>query len=193
MKVRFLGEASIEIEDDLNILLDPNYESEPELTPDVILVTHEHDDHFDMKIVDKFPEAEIYGPQSFFDEYDVEGTVVQSGETIKDKIEVLDCDCYGSEGSVCYYYNGIYHTADSADYPKPEKEVKLMFTACFKDFFNEYLTLVKDIKPEIVIPYHFNSKDNDAVQEAMELNKILREAGFDSRLLKPGDFIKFEE
>ncbi|HMA58644.1 MAG TPA: MBL fold metallo-hydrolase [Halanaerobiales bacterium] len=193
MIVRFLGEASIEIEDDLNILIDPNFESEPETEPDIILVTHEHDDHFDDKVVEQYPGAEIYGPQSFFDKFEVEGTVIERGETIKEDIEVLGCDCYGSEEAVCYYYHGIYHTADSADYPKPEKDVKLMFTACFKDFFNEYLTLVKDIKPDIVIPYHFNSKDNDAVQEAMELNKILREAGYDSRLLKPGDFIKFED
>jgi hypothetical protein len=54
------------------------------------------------------------------------------------------------------------------------------------------LNRVKDIKPEIVVPYHFNSKDEENVNEAMELNKILREAGYDSRLLKPGDFIKIK-
>ncbi|HKL11974.1 MAG TPA: MBL fold metallo-hydrolase [Halanaerobiales bacterium] len=193
MIVRFLGEASIEIEDDLNILIDPHYETEPKNKPDIILVTHEHDDHFDQEILKKYPDTSLYGPQSFFDKFSVEGKVIESGDNIKDEIKVLDCDCYGSDESVCYYYKGIYHTADSADYPKPDQDVKLMFTACFKDFFNEYLTLVKDIKPDIVIPYHFNSKDNDAVQEAMELNKILREAGYDSRLLKPGDFIKFED
>lgn len=193
MIVRFLGEASVEIKDNLDILIDPNFEVEPENDPDIILVTHEHDDHFDDGVIEKYPAAEIYGPKSFFDKFTVEGEVIGSGETIKEGIEVLECDCYGSKESVCYYYNGIYHTADSADYPKPEKDVKLMFTACFKDFFNEYLNLVKDIKPDIVIPYHFNSKDSDAVQEAMELNKILREAGYDSRLLKPGDFIKFEK
>lgn len=192
MIVRFLGEACIEIEDNLNILIDPNFETKPEINPDIILVTHEHDDHFDEKVIDLYPDAEIYGPQSFFDEFEVEGKVVESGDTINEDIEVLDCDCYGSEESVCYYYKGIYHTADSADYPQPKKDVKLMFTACFKDFFNEYLTLVKDIKPKIVIPYHFNSQDNEQVKEAMELNKIMREAGYDSRLLKPGDFIKIE-
>ena len=192
MKVRWLGEACIEIEDDLNILIDPNYESKPETTPDIILVTHEHDDHFDMKVTEKYPKATIYGPQSFFDNFDVEGEVIESGETIKSEIQVMECNCYNSEESVCYFYKGIYHTADSADYPKPKEDVKLMFTASFKDFFNEYLNRVKDIKPGIVVPYHFNSKDEENVKEAMELNKILREAGYDSRLLKPGDFIKIK-
>ncbi len=190
MLVRFLGEACVEIEDDLNILIDPNYETQPETTPDIILVTHEHDDHFDMNVLEKYPGAKIYGPKSFFNNFDVDGEIIESGETIKNDIKVMECDCYNSEESVCYFYKGIYHTADSADYPKPEENVKLIFTASFKDFFNEYLTRVKDIKPEIVIPYHFNSEAKKEVKEAMKLNKILREAGYDSRLLKPGDFIK---
>lgn len=192
MIVRWLGEACLEIEDDLNILIDPNYETKPETTPDIILVTHEHDDHFSMDVLEEYPEAKVYGPQSFFDTFDVEGEVIESGETIENDIKILECDCYNSEESVCYFYKGIYHTADSADYPKPEENVELMFTASFKDFFNEYLTRVKDIKPEIVIPYHFNSEDEEKVKAAMELNKILREAGYDSRLLKPGDFIKIK-
>lgn len=192
MIVSWLGEACIEIKDKLNILIDPNYETEPEYKPDIILITHEHDDHFDPKVIKKYPEAELYAPQSFFNKYEVDGNTIKKGDTIKEDIKVLECDCYNSKEAVCYYYKGIYHTADSADYPKPKNDVNLLFTACFKDFFNEYLDLVKAIKPKIVIPYHFNSENNEQIKEAIELNTILREAGYDSRLIKPGDTIKID-
>ncbi|MBS3811469.1 MAG: MBL fold metallo-hydrolase [Halanaerobiales bacterium] len=193
MIVRWLGEACVEIESDLNILIDPNYEVEPVNVPDLILVTHEHDDHFDENIIKKYPDTKIYGPQSFFEHFDVDGKIIQSGDRVKNDIDIFKCDCYNSIESVCYYYQGVYHTADSADYPKPKSEVKVLFTACFEDYYNEYLNLVKDIKPKIVVPYHFNSHSDKNVKEAMGLYKILREAGYNSRLLKPGDHIKIKK
>ena len=40
MQIKWLGNACIEIKGEKNILIDPNYLKEPEIDPDLILVTH---------------------------------------------------------------------------------------------------------------------------------------------------------
>src|SRR6056297_3582013 len=97
MQVRWLGNACIEIKGEKNILIDPNYLTEPEIEPDIILVTHEHSDHIDPAKLEQFNNYQLYAPASVYDEFDLAGETIQAGATIKEDIQVIGCDCYGSE------------------------------------------------------------------------------------------------
>ncbi|HMA62578.1 MAG TPA: MBL fold metallo-hydrolase [bacterium] len=184
MKIKWLGNACLEIQDKHNILIDPNYLVEPRIDPDIILITHEHSDHIDPQKIGAFSNYKLYAPVSVFQKFDIEGQEVQGGDIITDQIKVIQCDCYGSEQSVCYFWRGLYHTADASTYQTPGGNVKLLFTACFPNLYDEYLQSVKKIQPELTIPYHFNPNDKEKLEEARGLKNYLKENGFKSRLLE---------
>lgn len=183
MKIRWLGNACLEIKDTHNILIDPNYLVEPQIDPDIILVTHEHSDHIDPDKLSGFSDYKLYAPQSVFDNFDIQGQKVQGGDIITDQIKVIQCDCYGSEQSVCYFWKGLYHTADASTYQTPGGPVKVLFTACFPNLYDEYLQSVKKIQPDLTIPYHFNPRDEEKLEEARGLRDHFGQNGFDSKLV----------
>lgn len=77
MKSRWLGNSCIEIIGQQHLLVDPNFflAAQPEV--DLILVTHEHRDHFHEKA--KGLEAPIWAPQSAVEAFDLEATIVEPG------------------------------------------------------------------------------------------------------------------
>ena len=190
MRVKWLGEACVEINGAQNILIDPHYQEAPKENPDLILITHEHDDHFDPQVLEDYPEAEVYAPQSVYEKFEVSGTVVSGGEEIGPGIKVLDCNCYGAEEAVSYYYQGILHTADASQFPDPKEEVKLVFSACFADLIDDYMESCRRIEPEMVVLYHYTAGDEEAIKEANEVKTKLKEAGFNTQLLSLGQSIQ---
>ena len=190
MKVRWLGEACVEINEEQNILIDPYYQEEPAEDPDLILVTHEHDDHFQPEVLKRYPEAKLYAPQSVYEEFDVEGEVVSPGGEVGLGIKVLDCRCYGSRGSVAYYYRGVLHTGDAAQFPDLEGEVKILFLACFSDLVDDYIESCQRLKPELIVLYHYSAGDEEAIAEAKEVLEELEEAGFSARIISPGEVVE---
>ena len=189
MQVRWLGNACIEIKGEQNILIDPNYLTDPEIEPDIILVTHEHSDHIDPGKLEQFNDYKLYAPSSVFDEFDLDGETIQAGDTIQEDIQVMGCDCYGSEGSVCYYYKGLYHTADASDYKNPG-DVKLLFTACFSNLYDDYLESIEDIQPDLTVPYHIDPNDEEDLKEMNGLKTFLVEHNINSRILVMGEEIE---
>jgi L-ascorbate metabolism protein UlaG (beta-lactamase superfamily) len=190
VKVRWLGRACVEIIDKKNILIDPNYQIEPKSAPDIVLVTHEHGDHFDPELWKQFSDADLYAPQSVYDKFDVDGELVDIGGEVGPGIQVLPCDCYNSDFSVAYFYKGVLHTADAAEFPDPGEEVKLCFSACFSDLYADYVESCQRIEPELVIPYHYDAHDPEGVEEATGLIAELRDADFNTKLLELGGEIK---
>jgi len=187
MKVRWLGNAALEVFGDKHILIDPNFTVEPSKEPDLVLLTHEHDDHFSLEDYRKFgKQAELYAPALSIEKFDVKGTAVTPGEQIQD-IDVLDCDCYGSDGSVSYFYNGLLHAGDSAYFPEAEG-VKAVFTACFPDYYDDYVKAFQLLEPEIVVPFHYDPEED--IEEAKGLKKRLDEEDIPNKILKPGDHIE---
>ncbi len=187
MKVRWLGNAAVEVFGDKHILIDPNLTVEHEKDPDIILLTHEHDDHFSPADYEKVKEnADLYGPKTTLEKFDLEGEVVKAGDEIGD-IKVLDCDCYGSDDSVSYFYNGLLHSGDSAYFPEVEG-VKAVFTACFQDYYDDYVEAFKRLKPEIVVPFHYDPEED--IDDAEGLKKRLDKEGIPNKMLEPGDHIK---
>lgn len=189
MKVRWLGNAALEVFGEKHILIDPNCEKEPAKKADIILITHEHDDHFSKKDYEQYGEtAEVYAPKKTLEKYDLEGEPVQPDEEIHG-IKVLESDCWGSDESISYFYNGLLHTGDSASFPAVEG-VKVIFSACFPDYYDEYVTESKKLDPNRVIPFHYDPKDRDALQEAKGLKNKLEEASIPSQILEVGEAIK---
>lgn len=187
MYIRWLGNSCLEIIGKRNILIDPNYKVKPESVPDILLITHEHEDHFAPKTREKYPGAELYAPETTIHKYSLHGNEVSGGETLEKGIKVLKCNCYNSEDAVAYYLNGLLHTADSSIYPEPEGKVKLLFTACYEDQFPRYIESCQKLEPKIIVPYHYNPENEKELQEARTLIDKLKETGFYARSMKIGD------
>ena len=158
IKLRWLGNSALEIDDEEKIIIDPDYVVEPEIEADIILITHEHDDHIDPdKLAEiKNEDSKVYAPQSVYDNFDIEGEVVESGDVIEDNIKVLAIDCYKAETSVAYFYNGVYHTGDASTYPDPGEEIEVLFTACFQDHYASYIEACVKLDPNLAIPFHYD-------------------------------------
>jgi len=189
IKLRWLGNAALEIKGDKNIIIDPNFLVEVETKADIVLITHEHDDHIDLEDLKNIMKdnTEIYAPQSVYDKFDLDGEVVEAGQTIKDTIKVLDVDCYNSEASAAYFYNGVYHTADASDFPDPGEKIKIIFTACFNDHFADYIENIIKLNPEMAVPYHYNPEERQELLQAKGLSSKYSQIGCESKVLKPGE------
>jgi len=105
MYIRWLGNSCLEIKANRNILIDPNYKIKPESIPDILLITHEHDDHFSPKSREKYPGANLYAPKTTIKKHSINGTAVKGDETIEQGIKVLRCNCYNTEDAVAYFYS----------------------------------------------------------------------------------------
>ncbi len=187
MKVRWLGNAALEVFGEQHILIDPNFTVEPSKEADLVLLTHEHDDHFSLEDYRKFGKrAELYAPALSLEKFDVEGDSVTPGDEISG-IKVLDCDCYGSDESVSYFYKGLLHSGDSAYFPETE-DVKAVFTACFPDYYDDYVKAFKRLEPQIVVPFHYNLSED--IDDAEGLTKRLDEEDIPNKILEPGDHIE---
>lgn len=192
IKVKWLGNSALLIEDKKKIVIDPAFELEIDFKADLVLVTHEHQDHLDVDVLAGISDEEtkLYAPNSVLDKFDIEGEVVEAGDLIEDEIKVLELDCYNSKEAVGYYYKGIYHTADAADYPDPEAEIKLLFTACFNDEFSSYLQNVIKLNPEMAIPYHYNPEERQELLQAKGLSSKFEQIGCESKVLEIGEEIE---
>lgn len=186
MKVRWLGNSCLEITNDRNILIDPNYLEEPKNIPDVILITHEHDDHFSLdKNEDFLGTADLYAPELTLEKFGLDGNAVLPGDEIEG-IKVLQSSCWGSEESVSYYIDGLLHSGDSAEFPDVE-DVRLVFTACFPDYYDEYLSEFRRLKPDLVVPFHYDVDED--ISQAEGLIERLREAGLNATIENIGESI----
>lgn len=189
MKIRWLGNATVEIIGEENILIDPNFLVKPKTNPDTVLVSHEHNDHFNIRHYNNLTPTELYAPLSVFENFDVQGEIIKPGDKIKNSIQVLNIDCYNARTSVGYYHKGVYQTGDASRFPEPAGKVKVLFTACFPDLYSEYLASCQLLEPEVVIPYHYNPDNQNNFKGALGLIDKLKKEGFNCKLLKPGEGI----
>lgn len=191
INIKWLGNSALLIEDEKRIIIDPAFKEEIEVKADIILITHEHDDHLDLESLNQVrtEKTEIYAPTSVYNKFDIEGQKVEPGDLIEDEIKVLAVDCYNSEKSVAYFYKGLYHTADASDYPDLEAEIKLLFTACFNDHFAEYLEKAIKFNPEMIIPYHYDPEERQELLQAKGLSSKFEQIGCESRVIEIGEEI----
>ncbi len=186
MEVGWLGNSCVEIIDNgIKVLIDPNYIAKPKEPINYVLITHEHSDHIDPTKLSKLEYKVIIAPKTVLKMYDLEGIEAKPGFEIDD-IKVLESWCWKSQESVSYYYKGILHAGDSARFPDV-KNVQVVFTACFPDFYDEYVTEMLKLKPNLVIPIHYSNEKRNYAEGLVEK---LRENKIPSRILNIGEFIK---
>jgi L-ascorbate metabolism protein UlaG (beta-lactamase superfamily) len=186
MILRWLGNSCVEIFADKHILIDPNYEIEPEPNIDYVLVTHEHSDHIDLEKLKKLNFKSLVAPEFVLKEFNLKGIKAEVGKEI-DGIRILESWCWKAVESVSYYYNGVIHTGDSAKFPDVEG-VKVAFTACFPDFYDDYVAEMKRLKPELVIPIHYNPEKKR--KNAEGLKERLEKEGIKCKILEIGEIIE---
>lgn len=187
MKVRWLGNACLEVFSKNRILIDPNFLAEPDRDPDLILLTHEHDDHYDPKKCAKMlNKVMLYAPKTALSKFGLKGMAVKAGDEING-IKVLESYCWGSEENVSYFHRGLLHVGDSAKFPDV-KGVKLVFSACFPDYYEDYVRAFKSLKPNLVIPFHYDVKRD--LDEAKGLKERLDREGINSKLIEIGESVE---
>ncbi len=185
MKVRWLGNSCVEIIGEKHVLIDPNYLAEPEKEVELVLVTHEHGDHFDPEKFERLGVKRVVAPKATLEEYGLDGIEAKPGMEI-DGVKIFESWCWKAKGSCSYFYKGILHAGDSARFPEVE-EVKLVFTACFPDFYKDYLNEFKRMKPELIVPFHYSE---EKVDNAKGLKKLLDENGLNCKILEVGGEIE---
>ncbi|MFW5979663.1 MAG: MBL fold metallo-hydrolase [Halanaerobium sp.] len=189
IKVKWLGNSALLVENDNKIVIDPSFKIETDFKADIVLISHEHDDHInpdDLAAVST-EQTKVYAPQSVYDKFEIEGETVKAGDIIEDEIKVLDVDCYNSEGSVAYFYKGLYQTADASDYPDPGEDIKLLFTACFNDYFSDYLEKAIKLAPEMAVPYHYDPEERQELLQAKGLSSKFEQIGCQSKVIEIGE------
>ena len=192
IKVKWLGNSALLVDSEQKIVIDPSFEMEADFEADIVLITHEHDDHInldDLKTVIT-EETKIYAPQSVYDKFEIKGEVVKAGDLVEEEIKVLDVDCYNSEESVAYYYKGLYQTADASNYSDPGEEIELLFTACFNDHFSDYLEKVIKLNPKMAVPYHYDPEERQELLQAKGLSSKFEQIGCKSRVIEIGEEIE---
>jgi len=189
IKVKWLGNSALLVDSEQKIVIDPSFEMEADFEADIVLITHEHDDHInedDLAAVTN-DQTKVYAPQSVYDKFDIEGEVVKAGDVLEEEIKVIDVDCYKSEESVAYFYKGLYQTADASDYPDPGADIKLLFSACFNDHFSEYLEKVIKLNPEMAVPYHYDPEERQELLQAKGLSSKFEQIGCKSKVIEIGE------
>ncbi|MFO8109251.1 MAG: MBL fold metallo-hydrolase [Thermoplasmata archaeon] len=185
MEVRWLGNSCVDMISDERVIIDPHPVIELKGKADKILITHEHDDHFRKETFEKISEGdtEIYAPKHTLEKFDIDGTAVEPGDEFEG-IKVLSCQCWNSEESVGYLYEGILHNGDSAEFPD-KGFVKLAFTACFPDNYDDYVEGLSKIDPDVVVPFHYDP--DEKLSEAQGLAELLEKKSIKCKMLKPGE------
>jgi L-ascorbate metabolism protein UlaG (beta-lactamase superfamily) len=173
MRVSWLGNACLEVFSKNQIMIDPNFIVEPERDPEFILLTHEHDDHYAPQCAKMLNKATLYAPNTTLKKFGLKGVAVEADDEI-DGIRVLESYCWGSKKSVSYFHRGLLHAGDSAKFPDV-RGVKLVFSACFADYYEAYVRAFKRLKPNQVIPFHYDIKED--LDEARDSKKGWTEKG----------------
>ncbi len=186
IRVRWLGNSCVEIFGDRHILIDPNAVVDWEEEPDIVLVTHEHGDHFARQDYEKFKDAGMYAPAPTLEKLGVEGQAVSAGDSIGE-IQVLESHCWKADKSVSYFYRGVLHSGDTAQFPSPEQDIELLFSACFPDLYDDYVTEFNRLEPDMVVPFHYDPRNG--AEDASGLKKRLGEEGIASRVLMAGESV----
>ncbi len=184
MKVRWLGNSCVEILSERHLVIDPNFLAEPERGVELVLVTHEHPDHFDIQKF-KTLNAPLVAPHPVLSMYNLEGKRAKVGEEFEG-VKILESWCLKSEESVSYFYEGILHSGDSARFPEV-RGVKLVFSACFPDFLEDYTNSFMKMRPQMVVPFHFSEQKRYVAEE---FKKQLDKKGISCRILKVGESLE---
>ena len=118
----------------------------------IILITHEHKDHFDREAIHQIrtPATAIYVNQAVFGHFK-NGLVMKNGEKVQ----------YADDISIEAVPLRIYIAGDTEDIPEMAdiKDIDIAFLPCNQPYtmtVDQVVNAAKIIKPKILFPYHYN-------------------------------------
>jgi len=164
-----------------------NYSTFPKA--DIILVTHEHNDHFDREAIGTLrkPSTLIYVNQSIYNIFH-NGITVENGDSldIEDDIQLVAVPAYnttagreqfhpkGRDNGYILILDGlrIYIAGDTEDIPEMAniKDIDIAFLPCNQPYtmtVDQLVKAAKTIKPKVLYPYHYT--ENIVHQVALQL------------------------
>ncbi|MCX7820705.1 MAG: MBL fold metallo-hydrolase [Brevinematales bacterium] len=196
-KIKWLGQASVRIEDEKIIYIDPYNLSGNPIKADIILITHDHMDHLDRKSIEKIikPETTILVPEGI--NVGIKGAKVATVKPFStNKIygyNITPVPAYNlkksfhpkSKGYVGYIIEisgvKIYHTGDTERIPEMKNiQVDIIMLPLGQTYtmgsVEEATEAVLDTKAKIAIPIHFGmyegtEKDASRFKELLS-NKV---------------------
>jgi len=199
VKIKYLSHACFEISDGKRILIDPyftgnslapKYEGEP----DIILVTHEHFDHFDKSFIDRFPKAKIVVTPACGYPRAIVMRVGEKREIDGVNVEMIPASHYQSKYPTGYIveFEGkrIVHLGDCyLDGVKPIERIDVLLIPIGGTYtmnIDEALKALDILKPKLTIPMHYNTFP----QVRADSERFKREAekrGYKVKVLRIGE------
>ncbi len=173
--IRWVNNACVKISGAKTLYFDP-YRIEEKDTADIILITHDHSDHFSMADINKVKgnNTVIVAPSCVTKSIDKNKRAVKAGDVIKVKgikIQVVPSYNLNIDNHAKYKgYVGFIITMDGVSYYHPgDSDVipemkKVKADVAFLSVCGTYMMNVEDavkaadiIKPKVVIPFHWGS------------------------------------
>ena len=151
----------------------------------IILITHEHKDHFDREAIHQIrtPATAIYVNQAVFGHFK-NGLVMKNGEKVQyaDDISIEAVPAYnttpgreqfhpkGRDNGYILTIDGlrIYIAGDTEDIPEMSqiKDIDIAFLPCNQPYTmtpDQLVRAAKVIKPKVLFPYHYGQTDLSTV------------------------------
>ena len=203
--IHHIKHASVYIEyDGKHIYIDPVGDLEPKtdfsLYPkaDVLLVTHEHFDHYDHQALNKLAgiRTAIYSNRSVYGKY-TRGIAIANGDSvvIAPDFKIWAVPAYNTtEGREQFHPKGrdngyilqldglrIYLAGDTEDIPEMAdvKDIDIAFLPCNQPYtmtIDQLVRAAKTVKPRVLFPYHYG--DTSILQTVLKL----KGSGIDVRI-----------
>ncbi len=185
MKIDFYGHSCFRIKcKDLSILIDPYHSNLgldlPKIKSDVVLVTHNHDDHNNTKLAGK--EALIInGPG----EYEVKGTFISGQEAFHDNAQ-------GTERGVITMYLienekvKIAHLGDLGQKQLSKKQLEFLegvdvllipVGGVYTINAHDAINIINEIEPRIIIPMHYAVPGLKLPKHLDSIDNFIKEIG----------------
>ena len=208
MEIQYLGHAGFRLRHKgVEIVIDPYFSGGSELdprtlTPQFILITHEHFDHCDVPVVKMLArknKSKIIGPPPVERKLVEKIVKVRPGNKLdydKFSLRVEPAFHHQSEFPVGYLldFEGlrVYHAGDTyynKELAKINTDVALLpIGGHFTMNIDEALKLVEEMSPRIVIPMHYNTFEQiraDPMEMAKRNEKVV--------VLEPGEVLEVSQ
>lgn len=204
MKITKFGHSCLLVhEQELRILIDPGMFSSGQNSVrniDVILITHEHQDHIEMNslkaVLGNNPDAKIFTNSSvagLLSKENIPATILEHGQQIEEKgvkIEAFGQDHALIHSSVPIIQNRGYFIADRLFYPgdallHPGRPVEILAWPAFAPWMRigEGIDYALEVKPKIAFPVHDAILKNPAFLHPL-IGKIFTENGIEFMVLE---------
>ena len=199
VKIKYLSHACFEISNGKTILIDPYFTGNSlapkyEGKPDVILVTHEHFDHFDKAFIDRYPGAKVVVPPVC----DYPGAIVMRVGDKREidgvEVEMISASHHQSRYPTGYIigFEGkrIAHLGDCyLDGVKPLADIDVLLIPIGGTYtmnIDEALKALDIIKPKLAIPMHYDTFPQIKA-DPEEFRRRAEAKGYEVRVLRIGE------